>query len=350
MHVLIFKDRGISTTKYRSQLEAWGVTSEEVDAPAIVWQGQDIDPAWLRTFTATLYEKRGETVDAIQFITSDWQGGFNIRGKHYHYPYGGYQVGVVRERRGWEDTARHELMHTFDDIVRIYLGISLAKIVKVADWDEDVVHGRDRRFKEYEYDDAWKAVRGHVNVAIALRKQLAKMSWRQRAVVLLRQLAQQLMARQENITVPEEMAHPVPKEHRKAISQRFLNPNKSYRSGVHNGTDWALPVGTPILAPRNGYVEERFVGPETGNGCVYRFEWNGEEYAIRLLHLRGLPVEGDREQGQVIGFSGDTGMSTGPHCHIDLWPGGVVDVSKILTPQGVINNLKDPEAFFADAV
>lgn len=349
MNITLFANSDASKFERRMKALGFTLSTEPFDVTP-EWSGDRFSASWLQAFTGYFYREHAETEDVLLFLADQWEGRDNNLGFHLAFPHNGYRIGVTRRRRGWEDTAEHELLHAADWIIRTYLGMRLEGIFDVTDFAEDVVHGRDPRFNEYRYDEVWKTLSPYLNTAIAKRKRMAYLSWRDRLMVRLRETIQQLMAQQETITVPEEMAHPIPKAYRKAISQRFLNPNGDYRSGMHNGTDWSLPEGTPISAPADGAVTRVYEGGETGYGCDFRFAWRGEAYAMRLLHLKQRPAEGTWRRGDVIGISGNTGMSSGPHCHIDLWQGGEVDVSRILTPQGVINNLIDPEAFFTDAV
>ncbi|HVZ33591.1 MAG TPA: M23 family metallopeptidase, partial [Polyangiaceae bacterium] len=84
----------------------------------------------------------------------------------------------------------------------------------------------------------------------------------------------------------------------------------------HNGTDFAAPVGTPILAASSGRVT--FVGSAGPNGNMVRVS-HGAGYETGYSHLsrfaKGLRPGARVEQRQVIGYVGSTGRSTGPHLH-----------------------------------
>jgi len=82
----------------------------------------------------------------------------------------------------------------------------------------------------------------------------------------------------------------------------------------HYGTDYAAPTGTPVLAVGDGVVTEaRYRG---GNGNIVQIRHNNT-YRTAYLHLNGFASgirQGTRvEQGQVIGYVGQTGLATGPH-------------------------------------
>jgi len=105
---------------------------------------------------------------------------------------------------------------------------------------------------------------------------------------------------------------------------------------MHTGVDWATAYGTPIFASGNGVVEK--VGPEGGYGKYIRLKHsNGYEtaYGHMSAFAKGLEVGKRVRQGQVIGFVGSTGMSTGPHVHYEILVNGrFVDPMRIKLPRG----------------
>lgn len=101
-----------------------------------------------------------------------------------------------------------------------------------------------------------------------------------------------------------------------SFNPRRLHPVTG-RVSPHNGTDFAMPIGTAVIAPANGRVERVANHPAAGRYVVIRHD-NG--YRTRYLHLsRALVERGDRiEMGQRIALSGNTGRSTGPHLHYEV--------------------------------
>ncbi|WP_417629308.1 peptidoglycan DD-metalloendopeptidase family protein [Pistricoccus aurantiacus] len=89
------------------------------------------------------------------------------------------------------------------------------------------------------------------------------------------------------------------------------------RISPHYGSDFALPVGTPVKAPAAGKVIKSVRHPLAGNYLVIQHD-NG--YKTRYLHLSKRQVRvGQRvEMGQQIALSGNTGRSTGPHLHYEM--------------------------------
>src|SRR5262249_34947635 len=81
---------------------------------------------------------------------------------------------------------------------------------------------------------------------------------------------------------------------------------------MHTGIDWAAPMGTPIFASGNGTVDK--VGWESGYGKYVRIRHaNGYEtaYGHMTAYARGIEAGVRVRQGQIIGFVGSTGLSTG---------------------------------------
>jgi len=90
-------------------------------------------------------------------------------------------------------------------------------------------------------------------------------------------------------------------------------------SELHSGVDWAAPPGTPIFAAGNGDIEE--IGQKGGYGKYIRIRHsNGYETAYGHLtaYARGLEVGSHVRQGQIIGFVGSSGLSTGTHVHFEI--------------------------------
>ncbi|MGI9276461.1 MAG: peptidoglycan DD-metalloendopeptidase family protein [Endozoicomonas sp.] len=102
----------------------------------------------------------------------------------------------------------------------------------------------------------------------------------------------------------------------------------------HLGTDWAVPVGTPVFAPADGVVSKATLNhPAAGNYIELR---NGRRYVTRYLHLNSLEVvEGQLvKKGDLIGKTGNTGLSTGPHLHYELYVNGrAVDPMTVRLPK-----------------
>jgi murein DD-endopeptidase MepM/ murein hydrolase activator NlpD len=107
-------------------------------------------------------------------------------------------------------------------------------------------------------------------------------------------------------------------------------------SKMHTGVDWSAARGTPIFASGNGIVER--IGWEGGYGKYVRIRHNhGYEtaYGHMSAFARGMTPGVRVRQGQVIGYVGSTGLSTGSHVHYEILVNGrFVDPNRIKLPRG----------------
>ena len=114
-----------------------------------------------------------------------------------------------------------------------------------------------------------------------------------------------------------------------------VHPILGYRR-MHSGIDYAAPRGTPILAAGNGTVETAARSSGYGNLIVLKHT-NGYEtaYAHQSSFAKGIAPGVKVRQGQIIGYVGSTGLSTGPHLHFEIRVNGqAVDPLRIRLPQG----------------
>ncbi|MDD9876863.1 MAG: peptidoglycan DD-metalloendopeptidase family protein [Magnetovibrio sp.] len=92
---------------------------------------------------------------------------------------------------------------------------------------------------------------------------------------------------------------------------------------MHRGVDFAAPTGTPIYAAGNGVID--FAGRKGGYGKYIRIRHNGT-YSTAYAHMsrygRGMRTGRRVRQGQIIGYVGTTGRSTGPHLHYEIMRNG----------------------------
>jgi len=106
---------------------------------------------------------------------------------------------------------------------------------------------------------------------------------------------------------------------------------------MHTGVDWADDTGSPIFA--------------AGNGTIVKADWDSGGYGrkVEIQHLngymtayghlsrfaRGIQPGAKVRQGQIIGYVGNTGLSTGPHLHYEVLVNGhFVDPMRIKLPRG----------------
>ena len=111
------------------------------------------------------------------------------------------------------------------------------------------------------------------------------------------------------------------------VSSKFTMRRKHPITGQvrpHTGVDYAAPMGTPVVALGDGVVT--FAGwTNNGGGNMIKIQHNSV-YNTGYLHLKGFASgikKGKRvTQGQVIGYVGSTGRSTGPHLDFRVWKNG----------------------------
>jgi murein DD-endopeptidase MepM/ murein hydrolase activator NlpD len=113
------------------------------------------------------------------------------------------------------------------------------------------------------------------------------------------------------------------------------------KTSPHRGTDWAVPIGTPLPAISSGTVKQIQFSKVLGWTLTHTvYGRDKKTLYVSYCHMDKKPTlkVGDRvKTGQIIGLSGNTGMSSGPHVHITLSPtlkgvfyGQVLDVYKYL--------------------
>ncbi len=116
---------------------------------------------------------------------------------------------------------------------------------------------------------------------------------------------------------------------------------------MHRGTDFAAPSGTPIMASGSGTVTRaRWCG---GGGNCVKIKHNSTYetvYAHMKAFARGIKEGRKVKQGQIIGYVGSTGLSTGPHLHYEVIVNGKkVNSQRLKLPSGKILKGKAREDF-----
>ena len=86
---------------------------------------------------------------------------------------------------------------------------------------------------------------------------------------------------------------------------------------MHNGLDFTAPQGTPIYATGDGTVTTAGVGTGTGNHVIINHGYGYETVYMHMVRIKAT-VGQQVKRGEVIGWVGNTGASTGPHCHYEV--------------------------------
>lgn len=117
------------------------------------------------------------------------------------------------------------------------------------------------------------------------------------------------------------------------ITQRFGITNASkrlYSSGSHNGVDFGAKIGTPVLAMADGVLvsqgdtDANCRGVSFGKWILIKYN-NGLASTYGHLSKHNLDTGATVKAGDVVGFSGNTGYSTGPHLHVSMYPADAVN-------------------------
>lgn len=150
-----------------------------------------------------------------------------------------------------------------------------------------------------------------------------------------------------SLTVANGMVTPV-----NGVMTSTFGPRKHPILGVvriHKGVDWAAPVGTPIAAAFDGEIT--FQGDGGGYGNVVKIAHAGGR-ETRYAHMSKFAIAsgvGTKvKAGDIIGYIGTTGLSTGPHLHFELYqngqaidPLGTVTVTAVATDDVAVETLTD---------
>ncbi len=144
------------------------------------------------------------------------------------------------------------------------------------------------------------------------------------------------------------MRYPIPSQRK--VSSGFSPSRRNPVTGrvqPHNGTDFSVPVGTPILATGDGIVVKAASHPDAGRYIIIRHD---SRYSTTYMHMSKLLVKPGQKikQGQRIGLSGNTGRSTGPHLHYEFHIGNrPVDAMRVDLPMNEGMGGKDRRQFLA---
>lgn len=128
-----------------------------------------------------------------------------------------------------------------------------------------------------------------------------------------------------------------PFEGKYGVTQKFGVKDPIYSGGYHKGTDFGLPSGTPVLSIAQGTVVK--TGEDSSAGKYIWIDSNG--FRHKYFHLNTIFVQQGQgvAEGAKIGASGSTGLSTGPHLHLQVEVNGV--------PVDAQNFISNPSAYIS---
>ena len=111
-----------------------------------------------------------------------------------------------------------------------------------------------------------------------------------------------------------------------------------WKSGYHTGVDFAVPVGTDIIAACDGTVVANNWGSAYGKQVIVKATIGGKDYWMIYAHCSETFVKAGAKvkKGQHIAESGNTGNSSGPHLHFEVRDGARWSASKDVDPKFIL--------------
>ncbi len=207
-----------------------------------------------------------------------------------------------------------DMAYRDDNIYRVVLGSEpINKSIREAG-----VGGVDR------YEDIKNKDINHEETIVKLNESLDKL---RRKVYIESKSHDELIELAENkekLFAAIPAIQPVPKKATVVLASGFgirIHPIYKVRK-MHTGIDFAAPIGTPIYAAADGVVDNIEIS-FTGYGKKVEID-HGFGYRTRYAHMHAFAVRNGQhlKRGELIGFVGDTGLSTAPHLHYEVFING----------------------------
>ncbi|WP_298329244.1 M23 family metallopeptidase [uncultured Dokdonia sp.] len=117
-----------------------------------------------------------------------------------------------------------------------------------------------------------------------------------------------------------------------------VHPILKYRK-MHNGMDFTAPPGTPIYATGDGKVTKVGLGSGYGKMVIIEHGFGYKTYYAHMSKYKAT-VGQNVKRGEIIGYVGNTGLSSGPHLHYEVWKNGTV-----VNPVNFYHNDLTPEEY-----
>ena len=138
------------------------------------------------------------------------------------------------------------------------------------------------------------------------------------------------------MNVPTPPATTKPLTYWDTLKRGYTFGVKTFYSSFHLGLDIICPVGSILYAWDEIEVVKTMRGVQGGNTIWAKCDGK----LIRFMHLSKMSPVGKYHEGDAIGTTGNTGLSTGPHLHVDISTNGTLDLNNRA-------NFEDPEKYFA---
>lgn len=117
---------------------------------------------------------------------------------------------------------------------------------------------------------------------------------------------------------------------------QITSPYGMRNGKMHNGEDWGTGIGTGLFSIRPGGIVNNWVDPVGGN--IISITYNDIHIRFQFHHCKdfSLSKTGDHPaQGAAFGLTGNTGNSTGPHVHIEVFESAHITSSGVIDKQGI---------------
>ncbi len=207
-----------------------------------------------------------------------------------------------------------DMAYRDDNIYRVVLGSEpIDKSIREAG-----VGGADR------YEDIKNKDIDHEEVILKLNESLDKLRRKVYIESKSHDEIVELAENKEKLFAAIPAIQPIPKKQTVVLASGFgirIHPIYKVRK-MHTGIDFAAPIGTPIYATADGVIDNVEIS-FTGYGKKVEIN-HGFGYRTRYAHMHAFVVRNGQtvKRGELIGFVGDTGLSTAPHLHYEVFING----------------------------
>lgn len=237
-------------------------------------------------------------------------------------------ISIIAEKNQISSTKLYELNEGVTENTTLQIGAEL--IVAVAEPDLSVIVKEEKTYEEdYQEDtvyidnNSWYTTQSVVKQegSVGHREVVAVVSTRN-GKEYNREIVEETIMVQSNPQIVERGTK-TPPTYIKPLSGGTLTSKFGYRWGrMHEGVDWGCATGTTIKASSGGKV----VSAGWSSGYGYKVDIRHPDgKTTRYAHLSKITVKSGQSvvQGERIGYSGNTGRSTGPHLHFEILVNGV---------------------------
>lgn len=274
--------------------ETWEVEVQYRDFKPVLNSDNRIDHGWYNSVSYPLWREGWHYV-YLHFSVAQWHAlGLDkgIRGANQ------IDTDVVGESYGWADENTRRGNTGYNQFIQNILHEQAHQLARDTSTIPDPTH---------EYHDLYKNITG-------IFAQFDMKKWHPRYVTLLKQkknAAEKLLS-----LLQPKYQRPLP-YHWDQVTQPWGNMDTRLypRSGVHPGTDFAAPDGTPILAPADGTITRSGYTESMGYWVEFKM---GNRYLV-ALHLSTPQEKRAVKVGHTIGYVGRTGSIFGVHAHLEWW-------------------------------